>query len=559
MSSPAAPCEGTDKSAASPSRVTRSAAKSVANPNVAQPPKPANKGIKRQRPKPTDPHGEGECPPKIHKSEDSAAEADYDANRDLNATIIHEPDDQTPNSATTANSPDSPAVSAEVNRSHDNLTLKEDNNTTLSTTLSKLTRAVQKIKAIKDRLSDIDPTLALQIDIASKICQDNTASKAESINKSIQNGLTREEALALCEGNWPKESFTRTTIVLEKRDTVPGSTCAIIARRGNTDNLSGRLLFDSTTSIHKIIKDAPKIVDIRQTETVNGIEECSKTTFLLMLEEEGTILSFLDILEELKDKIKPEDSEITLMTATGKLNDLRKALEITFAKTTNSFKILVKEYPKPSTALRINPRPELLTISPGQLTYADLLKTVKDNIADTDLGVRILRAEKNTQGQLQLKVKGKASSISEILSSRIPGIQTAVKAAKITLHIRDLEEEVSTSEIEEGLKKVLPPLNKEDLIIKSIRPAYNGTCNATIQTSSNLAHILHNRHHVQIGLVSARIRIRSDDQRCARCRGTGHSPRECNKEDMRGKCFKCGLEGHIKSRCPNTAEKTSQC
>lgn len=196
------------------------------------------------------------------------------------------------------------------------------------------------------------------------------------------------------------------------------------------------------------------------------------------------------------------------------------------------------------------PRAEMLTIAPGDLTYAELLKGVRENIAPEDLGVRILQAKKTETGELQLRVKGKASQISDILNSKMPGIETKIKRSLTTMHIRDLEEDVTDREILQGIQKALPGLPDNVAIVKSIRPAYNNTCRATLQLPQEWANQLHARRHVQVGLVSARIRLRIEETKCSRCWDPGHNARDCTGEDMRNRCFGCREVGHQKAQCP---------
>ena len=205
-----------------------------------------------------------------------------------------------------------------------------------------------------------------------------------------------------------------------------------------------------------------------------------------------------------------------------------------------------------------NPKTETITIAPGSMSYADLLKSVKENVHGDELGVRILKATKTSAGELEMKVQGSAKTITDVINTRVPAAKTSLKKTIKTMHIRDLEEDVTESEIMTGLVNALPIDLRTNYTVKSIRPAYNNTSRATIQLPSDAANFLHTRGFLQVGLVSARIRLRVETQTCSRCWGEGHSPRECKGEDKRDRCFNCREKGHQKSQCPQAKTRPGQ-
>lgn len=337
-----------------------------------------------------------------------------------------------------------------------------------------------------------------------------------------------------CLSKWPEEAFKNTKF--------QENTQAIFVKRGQINLLDKTPYQNNIPALKKIDNDCPKIVTIESTETINGVAAISNTTLVITLEDTGTPESFIETLKELEERLSKCPGKLQIKTTTGNPNQLRKAYELVKWKIDKTAYIVM-----PGKTPRL--KTESVVVKPGDMTYADLVKKIRDNVNGEELGVRILNAKKNTDGHLEMRVKGQTSRLTDSLKRVVPGVKTAIKTTMTTLHIRDLEEEVTTNDIIKGIEQALPMELKDHLAVKSIRPAYNNTCRATVQLPPDPARILHRRGHIQIGLVSARIRIRSDIQRCSRCWQDGHSPQDCTGEDMRGRCFLCKAPGHIKAQC----------
>lgn len=173
---------------------------------------------------------------------------------------------------------------------------------------------------------------------------------------------------------------------------------------------------------------------------------------MIVCEEEASLSTFVERLNDtrLRDKFA-KGLSLTAVTTTGLAVDFRKAIEIAMTGTTSICTVVCEERQRPAQMRpAATTRPELITITPGELTYADLLKGVKENLEGQDTGVRVLQAKKTENGQLQLRVQGKATAITSIINSKMPGVETQIKTRLTTMHIRDLEEDVTADEIQKG-------------------------------------------------------------------------------------------------------------
>ena len=426
---------------------------------------------------------------------------------------------------------------------------------TFNEKFEQLRLVVESIKVRNDNLTDRDSQLTSLIDEASDLCKRMPLnnSRAQQISDLIQNASTLAEQIQVCSLKWPRECYRKTTI----SHTFDGKDATLIlACRKQWDKVESHQLYRQIPALRKIDDGSPEYVEIISTDTINGRSEAAQTTIVIVCEEEASLSTFVERLNDtrLRDKFA-KGLSLTAVTTTGLAVDFRKAIEIAMTGTTSICTVVCEERQRPAQMRpAATTRPELITITPGELTYADLLKGVKENLEGQDTGVRVLQAKKTENGQLQLRVQGKATAITSIINSKMPGVETQIKTRLTTMHIRDLEEDVTADEIQKGVHRALPDLPQKTVVIRSIRPAYNNTCNATIQLPPHWAALLDRKRHLQVGLVSSRIRIRTDDYRCARCGQPGHTPKDCTKEDLRGKCYLCRTPGHVMSKCPDKVQ-----
>ena len=440
---------------------------------------------------------------------------------------------------------DNPSIPAVASKSVNMLNYRHD-------ATIKLGELIVELKRLSEASPTTDPALKAVIDLVYA-----TGGTAGIYPASITLDLikrAKESALVdmtteACAMKWPEHAYEITNTIGEDDIELQGNTLVVIAKRGQS--LIGQSTFlDKVPGLGKVHDKSPKITTIVQTETIDGIEDSTTSTHIASLEEEGGVEAFFNILCELKEKLKTSPGRIHIKTTTGHPIAMRKVYEIVFSDIKRSSSIIINSKTK-----RAHQPTESVIVSPGEMTYADLLKNIRDNVNGEDLGVRILNARKNNEGQLVMKVKGPTNALTNTLKKAIPGATTTIRAVMTTMHIRDLEEEVTDNDIELGIKKALPPDMTQKIVVKSIRPAYNSTSRATVQVPPDAARLLEKRGHIQVGLISARIRIRTENQRCPRCWKDGHSYRECKGEDMRNRCFRCHQEGHQKADCKEMAQR----
>ena len=419
-----------------------------------------------------------------------------------------------------------------------------------------LAKIIAEIKIAQDNNTET-PDVRCLVEKAYSLCVENNFLGDTTTLLTIEQARSSASKDTICETmklRWPAEAYKITDIIKDDKENDLENIVVVFVKRGQADQPLHASLIGRIPALKRVNTDSPTMTKITCTETI-GTNTNSRTTYYVTLDEDGTDIAFYDNLYSLKDQILTNDGDVTLVNTTGHPSALRKACELALHDAGKRFSILIEGRP---LSKKQNPKTETITIAPGSMSYADLLKSVKENVHGDELGVRILKATKTSAGELEMKVQGSAKTITDVINTRVPAAKTSLKKTIKTMHIRDLEEDVTESEIMTGLVNALPVDLRTNYTVKSIRPAYNNTSRATIQLPSDAANFLHTRGFLQVGLVSARIRLRVETQTCSRCWGEGHSPRECKGEDKRDRCFNCREKGHQKSQCPQAKTRPGQ-
>ena len=203
-------------------------------------------------------------------------------------------------------------------------------------------------------------------------------------------------------------------------------------------------------------------------------------------------------------------------------------------------------------------KPDALVISKtGELSYAEMLKKVKQDAKLKDLGDNIARIRRTNKGELLLVLNRNKTEQTMALQERIKealgsDAETKVLRDERLIEIRDIDEITTKEELIEELNRQLEHLSISPVAVKSMRGAYGATQIALVSLPTKTANELIKKGRAKIGWVNCRIRARTAPTKCYNCLEYGHVVRTCKSDIDRSKmCLKCGQAGHFIKTCKN--------
>lgn len=221
-----------------------------------------------------------------------------------------------------------------------------------------------------------------------------------------------------------------------------------------------------------------------------------------------------------------------------------------------------KTDPVNQTVAKVRRKDPALIVKAGGQNFAEVLKKVK-SVCDTEDGSGTVKTVRKTAaGDLLLIADPRIANSMDKLREKInnvPELEVVTKKGKNrrSLHVLGIDGATSKEELLEKIKK---STNTTDVKVMTIRPAYGGSQNATVEVEDKAARELIRNGQIKIGWVICRIRERIEVSKCYRCQQWGHIRATCQGPDRSEVCYQCGKEGHKASQCDKTeAEYCVQC
>lgn len=289
-------------------------------------------------------------------------------------------------------------------------------------------------------------------------------------------------------------------------------------------------------------------------------ENIEKTTALYILPIETTKQGLGDIEEVYKllkllkgiIPLNPTDNINIIVNNSLKSEYVKKLCEYVFVN--NKLNITLMSS-KSDAATKRNPKTrhhtEKLLIKTGETSYADLLKTVKDEVDINKMGVQVKSIRKTMKGDLLLEVVGDRQKAGVFQSAIKEKVNNDVRIANntTTIHVLDIDAATTQKEVEDAINGTLGNRAEGAFTVSSMRPMRDGNQIATIRISKYAANLLIKVGRIRIGWVKCRIRERITVLRCFRCLEFGHKRQECTGPDRSDICIRCNKPGHKAIDC----------
>ncbi|CAG9823989.1 unnamed protein product [Phaedon cochleariae] len=111
-----------------------------------------------------------------------------------------------------------------------------------------------------------------------------------------------------------------------------------------------------------------------------------------------------------------------------------------------------------STKKTKRPKHEAILISGKDMTYADLLRTVKRSVNPSELGAEVKNIKKTKNGNILLTVSNgyeKAEALKRKIEEKVPVATTSHLVNKTVIHIKDLDEVSTEEEIKDAITEAI--------------------------------------------------------------------------------------------------------
>lgn len=198
-------------------------------------------------------------------------------------------------------------------------------------------------------------------------------------------------------------------------------------------------------------------------------------------------------------------------------------------------------------------REDTIIVTPKEgVSYADLLKSMKQGCEPQKLGIQIRSVKSTDTGSIRICTSGgdrqKLEEFQKEISKKVGNSSTAeILIKEETIIIRDIDDSIDEEDVTKAIKKEIGD-NAKFKVVMSETKNKAGSRYAFVNIPFSLAPKLLCNRRINVGWSRCRIEQQFKPRRCFKCQGFGHIAYKCEKTPVK-LCLRCGSNGHVVATC----------